>query len=117
MGNYCLFTNMDASTGTALGIDLGSEKITIAHVKKNGIDIILNEASNRSTPSIIGFLGTERNLGEPALSKQKSNYKNTIAYLTRFIGLPTKNPSTNDEAKWVSCKLCDNNGLIGYKLR
>jgi len=52
--NYCLFTNMETTSGTALGIDLGSGKIVLAHVKKNGIDIILNETSNRSTPCIIG---------------------------------------------------------------
>jgi len=79
MGNYCLFTNMDTSAGTALGIDLGSNKIVLAHVKNKGIDIILNETSNRSTPCIIGFSDSERNLGEPAFTKKKTNFKNTMS--------------------------------------
>jgi len=38
----------------------------------------LNETSNRSTPTIVGFSNNERDLGESALSKKKSNFKNTI---------------------------------------
>ena len=32
------------------GIDLGSNKAVMAVVKKGGIDIVLNDASNRQTP-------------------------------------------------------------------
>jgi molecular chaperone DnaK (HSP70) len=33
-----------------IGIDLGSYEATLSAVRKGGVDVILNEASRRSTP-------------------------------------------------------------------
>ena len=37
-------------TDFCLGIDLGSNKAVMAVVKKGGIEIVLNDASNRQSP-------------------------------------------------------------------
>ena len=43
-------SNSKTSFNSCLGIDLGSYKAVMAVVKKGGIDIVLNDASNRQTP-------------------------------------------------------------------
>lgn len=37
------------------GVDLGNNSTVIACAKNRGIDIVVNEVSNRATPSLVGF--------------------------------------------------------------
>lgn len=39
----------------AIGIDLGSNKAVMGVVKRKGIDIVLNDGSNRNTPVAIAY--------------------------------------------------------------
>jgi len=52
-----------ASAG-AVGIDFGGGSAVIAVAKKGGVDIVVNEASNRETPIVVGFGEHERFIGE-----------------------------------------------------
>ena len=38
------------------GVDLGNNNTVIACAKNRGIDIVVNEVSNRSTPSLVGLV-------------------------------------------------------------
>jgi len=49
----------------AIGIDLGSNKAVLAVVKKGGIDIVLNDTTNRQTPVQIAYTEQERLIGDP----------------------------------------------------
>jgi len=49
----------------AIGMDLGSTKAVMAVVKKGGIEIVLNDGSNRSTPVQIAYTNEERLIGDP----------------------------------------------------
>jgi hypothetical protein len=40
-------------TGAVLGIDLGSDNCVVAIARRKGVDIVANEASQRSTPSVV----------------------------------------------------------------
>jgi hypothetical protein len=42
-----------APTGAVLGIDLGSDNCVVAIARRKGVDIVTNEASARSTPTIV----------------------------------------------------------------
>ena len=50
----------------ALGIDPGSYKTVLACVKQRGIEIVLSDTSNKSTPSTIGYTAQERLIGDAA---------------------------------------------------
>jgi len=39
----------------ACGIDLGSAKAVMAVVKQGGVDIVLNDSTNRSTPVSVAY--------------------------------------------------------------
>ena len=46
------------------GVDLGGNSILIGVAKKGGIDVVVNDASNRETPIVVGFGENERFIGE-----------------------------------------------------
>ena len=73
--------------GGAIGIDLGNNRCVIASVKSGGVDILTNDVSNRSSPFIVGFGEKERYLGETGASKINANFRNTVLFANRLIGL------------------------------
>ncbi|EGC31016.1 hypothetical protein DICPUDRAFT_57975 [Dictyostelium purpureum] len=98
-----------------VGFDFGTKNCTIAVAQKGGVDVIANEVSNRLTPSMVSFGEKERYLGEPALTNQLRNIRNTITNIKRFIGKEYKEPQVQEELKhemFSSSEL--ENGFIGY---
>jgi len=75
-----------APTGAVLGIDLGSDNSVVAIARRKGVDIVSNEGSQRSTPSIISFGHEQRFIGEQGLSQRMSNVKNTVTSPKSLVG-------------------------------
>jgi len=99
----------------AIGIDLGSENCVIAQAKRGGIDVLLNQSSNRKNPLLVSFSGKQRFMGENAVSMAKSNYKNTVSCFKRFIGRKYKDADVQEEIKtYVRHKTVElENGNVG----
>ncbi|KAK7682969.1 adenyl-nucleotide exchange factor [Cerrena zonata] len=103
---------------TPFGVDLGNNNTVIACARNRGIDIIVNEVSNRSTPSLIGFGSRNRFIGETGKNQQTSNLKNTVDNLKRILGLNFKDPDFEIEQKYFSAPLIENkDGGISAKIR
>ncbi|PVH17460.1 uncharacterized protein CXQ87_000346 [Candidozyma duobushaemuli] len=103
---------------TPFGVDLGNDNTVIACARNRGIDIIVNEVSNRSTPSLVGFGQKNRFIGETGKNQQTSNLKNTVGNLKRILGLNYKDPDFDVESKYFSCGLAENDkGQINAKVR
>jgi molecular chaperone DnaK (HSP70) len=73
----------------AIGIDLGSSKSVMGVVAKGGIDIVLSETSGRSVPTMVAYTAQERLAGEAVKVQHRRNFKNSVAFPTRFLGLNT----------------------------
>jgi molecular chaperone DnaK (HSP70) len=71
----------------AIGIDLGSYKAVMGVTKRKGIETVLNEGSNKQTPVVLAYTGSERVIGDAAKTQAKRNFKNTLSFPTRFLGL------------------------------
>ena len=78
---------MSSQAASAIGVDMGSQRSVIAVASRGGVDIICNEGSHRETPNIISYGEQERYLGPAGLAKFKSNYKNTVSFFNRFLGM------------------------------
>lgn len=103
---------------TPFGVDFGNNNTVIACARNRGIDIIVNEVSNRSTPSLVGFGIKNRNIGEPAKNQQTSNLKNTVDNLKRILGLDYSHPDFEIEKKYFTAPLVENkDGGINAKVR
>ncbi|SGZ58274.1 CIC11C00000004089 [Sungouiella intermedia] len=100
------------------GVDLGNDNTVIACARNRGIDIIVNEVSNRSTPSLVGFGTKNRFIGEAAKNQQTSNIKNTVDNLKRIVGLDYKDPDFKTEQKYFTANLAEGaDGQISSKVR
>ena len=84
---YRLIMASVANASTSIcGIDVGSENCYVAVARQGGIEILLNEYSQRSTPAYIAFGGNQRELGVSAKQKQMMNLGNTCFSPTLIIG-------------------------------
>jgi len=83
----------------AVGIDFGTASSVLAVARKRGIDTIINEVSNRSTPSFVSFSEKQRFLGEPAINQQIMNFKNTVGYMKALLGRKFKEEAAQTELK------------------
>lgn len=70
-----------------LGIDLGSKKAIMGVVRGSGIDIVLNDASNRNTDILVAYTPEERLVGGAVNAQLKKNMTNSILFSSRFLGL------------------------------
>ncbi|OBA24302.1 heat shock protein 70 [Metschnikowia bicuspidata var. bicuspidata NRRL YB-4993] len=101
-----------------LGVDLGNNNTVIACAINRGIDIIVNEVSNRSTPSLVGFGMKNRSIGESGKDQQTSNLKNTVDNLKRVLGLNFNDPDFEIEKKYFAPTLLENeDGQVSAKVR
>ena len=103
---------------SVVGIDVGNISSKIGVARARGVDIIANEVSNRSTPSLVSFGQKARALGEPAATAQTSNFKNTIGSLKRLVGRTFQDPEVQEiEKQFINAELVDAKGEVGVKVR
>ncbi|TFK82527.1 heat shock protein 70 [Polyporus arcularius HHB13444] len=102
---------------SVVGIDFGALHSKIGVARHRGIDIIVNEVSNRQTPSLVSFGPKHRSIGEPAKTLEISNFKNTVGSLKRLLGRTINDPEiTEVESKFAHVKLVDANGTVGAQV-
>lgn len=90
---------------SAVGIDLGSSRTVIAAAIGGGVEILCNEGSFRETPCVIGYGDQQRFLGNEGLVKKKGNYKSTVDFFTRFLGMNGDSEDFAHEKKHVYCPI------------
>ena len=72
------------------GIDFGNTNCVISIPTKNGINVVLNQSSNRLTPTMVTFSQNEnrRFAGELSLQNQLGNVQETFTDLKHLLMLP-----------------------------
>jgi len=90
---------------SVIGIDLGNRNAIVAVAQRGGIDIVLNETSNRQTPVVLGFSGNERFIGEAGSTQYARNVRNTITHLKRIIGRKWYEKELQDEIPYLPFRL------------
>ncbi|CAD8054922.1 unnamed protein product [Paramecium sonneborni] len=86
----------------SIGIDFGSQRSVMAAALRGGVKILDNEGAHRETQNVIGFTGEERFIGEQGALQQKSNFKNSIGFFNRFLGIQGKQQFITEETKWLT---------------
>ncbi|KAI0088088.1 HSP70-domain-containing protein [Irpex rosettiformis] len=101
-----------------VGVDFGSLHSKIGVARLRGVDIIVNEVSNRATPSLVSFGFKQRSIGEGAKSVETSNFRNTIGSLKRLIGRTIADPEVAQvEKKFTHATLVDAGGSVGAQVQ
>ncbi|KAI8458122.1 heat shock 70kDa protein 4 [Phakopsora pachyrhizi] len=102
---------------SVVGLDVGNFASKIGLARNRGIDIIVNEVSNRATPSLVAFGPRSRTLGESAKTQETSNFRNTVGSLKRLIGRTASDPDVTEvESKFLNAQLVDAQGTVGVKV-
>lgn len=79
-----------------LGIAVGNANCYVAACKDGGIEILLNDYSQRSTPAMVAFGDNGRLIGVDASSNQNMNIKNTIYDILKLVGKSYEEASNFD---------------------
>ena len=74
-----------AATSGPIGIDLGSVNSVTAAPRRGGVDVLVNEASRRQTPSIVAFDERQRLLGQSASVQLTSSPQSCASELKSLL--------------------------------
>lgn len=86
-----------------IGIDLGTSNSCVAFVENGDVVVVPNSEGKRTTPSVVGFSGNDRKVGDPAKRQAVTNPTKTVYSIKRFIGKDFSNCS--DEITRVPYKV------------
>jgi molecular chaperone DnaK len=86
-----------------IGIDLGTSNSCVAFVENGDAVVVPNSEGKRTTPSVVGFTGNDRKIGDPAKRQAVTNPTKTVYSIKRFIGKDFSNCS--DEITRVPYKV------------
>lgn len=82
-----------------IGIDLGTTFSCVAIWKDGHVEVIADEAGQRTMPSVVAFRGEERLVGHAAMSQAASNPTNTVFDAKRLIGQRFSESQVQRDAK------------------
>ena len=100
-----------------VGIDFGNMHSVMAVARNNGVDILINDVSNRTTPSIVSFGEKQRFIGEDGKTKQVSNVTNTVDNLQTLLGMRAGSGDYERELPYTNVNLVeDANGFADVKV-
>ncbi|KAF1334441.1 Heat shock protein 70, partial [Globisporangium splendens] len=103
---------------SVIGVDFGNVDCVIGQAKRGGIDIILNENSNRKNPNMVCVQGKQRFIGEAAVSVARAHFKNTATDVKRLIGRKFKHPEVQQEIAQLAYKCVElPSGDVGIVLK
>lgn len=102
---------------SVLGIDLGNENSVIMIARKRGLDLAVNQSSNRKTPTMVGFAGPgeARNMGERAKMSMMGNIPTTVRNVKQYIGKDEKE-ITDRERNFQMCPIVSGDREVGFSL-
>nr|GEV31076.1 heat shock 70 kDa protein 16 [Tanacetum cinerariifolium] len=84
---------------SVVGFDIGNENCVIAAARNRGIDVLLNDESNRETPAVVSFGEKQRFLGSAGAAAATMNPRSTISQVKKLIGVKYKSPGVHDDLK------------------
>ena len=73
-----------------IGIDLGTTNSCVAVIEGGEPIVITNSEGKRTTPSVIGFTGDDRKVGDPAKRQAVTNPEGTVHRIKRKMGTGEK---------------------------
>ncbi|KAF8052376.1 hypothetical protein N665_1567s0005 [Sinapis alba] len=99
---------------SVVGFDFGNENCLVAVARQRGIDVVLNDESNRETPAIVCFGDKQRFIGTAGAASTMMNPKNSISQIKRLVGRQFSDPELQRDIKSLPFSVTE--GPDGYPL-
>ena len=100
-----------------IGLNIGSKNTVIGTYKKGIFQIVLSETSARILPTVVSYNDRERNFAELSMHTNRSNFKRTIIYPNRWLGVQKDWPFIGEESKHAYVKPTeDSKGRLGFNI-
>ncbi|CAA7013871.1 unnamed protein product [Microthlaspi erraticum] len=99
---------------SVVGFDFGNENCLVAVARQRGIDVVLNDESNRETPAIVCFGEKQRFIGTAGAASTMMNPKNSISQIKRLVGRQFSDPELQRDIKSMPFSVTE--GPDGYPL-
>ncbi|CAK8574710.1 unnamed protein product [Lathyrus sativus] len=99
---------------SVVGFDFGNESCIVAVARQRGIDVVLNDESQRETPAIVCFGEKQRFIGIAGAASTMMNPKNSISQIKRLIGKQFSDPDLQRDLKSLPYSVTE--GPDGYPL-
>ncbi len=105
------------ATMAVVGIDFGNLSVLIGQAGRGGVDVILNDSSNRQTATCVSIQGKQRFLGDSGAAMARSNITNTFSCMKLLVGRRFDSPDVQDELKRAPFKASKlPNGAVGINV-
>ena len=100
-----------------IGISIGSKNTVIGTYKKGIFEVVLSETSARCMPTVVSYHDHERNIAELSMHTNRTNFKRTVVYPNRWLGIQKDWPFRAEEAKHAYVKpVEDKTGKLGFNI-
>ena len=91
--------------GDVIGIDLGTTYSCVAVMEGGNARVLENQEGLRTTPSVIGFKGSEKLVGQTAKRQMVTNPQSTFYAVKRLIGRRFDDEKTREDIKQMPFKI------------
>nr|CDS24980.1 Heat shock 70 kDa protein [Echinococcus granulosus] len=104
------------STGTAIGIDLGTSFSCVGVFKHGSVEIVANDQDHRITPTCVAFTDKERLFSEAAMYQMAVNPTNTVFDVKRLIGRTFDDKAVQGDMKHWPFKVINSQGMPKFEV-
>ena len=102
---------------SVIGIDFGNENCLVAIPQRGSVDVVLNETSQRLTPTMVAYSENRRYSGVFASQQLMQNITSTISQIKQLVGLRWDSSEREEIQKHISYELAPlTNGFVGIKV-
>ncbi|CAH2275647.1 heat shock 70 kDa 14 [Pelobates cultripes] len=100
----------------AIGVHLGCTCACAAVYKDGRADVIANDAGDRVTPAVVGFLEKEVIVGLAAKQSRVRNASNTIVKVKQILGRSPDDPQAKKHISESKCTVIEKGGKLRYEI-
>ncbi|XP_068132257.1 heat shock 70 kDa protein 14 [Hyperolius riggenbachi] len=100
----------------AIGVHLGCTCACVAVYKDGRADVVANDAGDRVTPAVVGFLENEVIVGLAAKQSRVRNATNTIVKVKQILGRSFEDPQAQKHISESKCSIVEKGGKLKYEI-